>query len=261
MRALALVLLAGCHPALRPAEASCALPSAREVLEVESPAPGEQHWVAVFPDAPWVFEPARPSPEAEALRAHVIEKLGVFPSQRELLTRQVAQLRAGAPRDAANGELLLSGKGGTLAPISCLEALAWRAQAQRWSMVTHGTEFAAFVTRGRGEVHLIVSSLDRTGQKLRPEVVARVEADRAAGMSVLAHLHNHLFMFDRTIGDRFYTTEATLHDVGGGVAPSSTDAQFYRNQTDLALEEAWVTNGFETSHWTVAQREGLVAPP
>jgi hypothetical protein len=255
-------LLTACHPTLRPPASSCELPVERELLQVEKRAPSEQHWVADFPDEAWLFHPAPEFAEGAALRAFVAQKLGHFPSQAELLARQAPIMRAaGFVLDAENDALLASGGGGTLAPITCLEALGFRYQAARWPMTTHPTEFGAFVTRGNGRVHLILSSLDRAGLKLRPEVVARVQRDRATGMTVVAHLHNHNFMFDRVVGDRLFTTEKTLSDIGGGLAPSSTDTQFYRNQADLDLQEAWVTNGFETSHWTKSQRDRLHGAP
>jgi hypothetical protein len=125
-------------------------------------------------------------------------------------------------------------------------------------MLAHPTELGAWILRGRGRVRVYLSSADRIGQKLRSAVTDRVRADVGAGFALIAHVHNHPFMFDRTVGDRLFTTEATLHDVGGALAPSSNDVEAYRSmRRELGLEAAWITNGFDAIHLTAAELDGL----
>jgi hypothetical protein len=62
------------------------------------------------------------------------------------------------------------------------------------------------------------------------------------------------------VGDRMWTLEATKEDVAGALAPSMTDVQFYRNlRNSLGLQEAWVTNGLNTSRFTTGGFDVLTA--
>ena len=77
---------------------------------------------------------------------------------------------------------------------------------------------------------------------------------------MIAHLHNHTFMFDRVPGDRMWTTPETVNDVGGALAPSTTDVQFYRSAREtVGLRGAWVTNGLDTAKFGAADFDRLVA--
>jgi len=65
-----------------------------------------------------------------------------------------------------------------------------------------------------------------------------VEQDVASGKWELwVNLHNHNFnLFDET------------KPLNGVVAPSATDVEFFRSLAgDLGLQEAWITNGFDTN--------------
>jgi hypothetical protein len=100
--------------------------------------------------------------------------------------------------------------------------------------------------------------MNRIGGRISQAVTERVATDNTNGWEVVAHLHNHPFMFDRKVGDRMWTIEATKDDIGGGLAPSINDVHFYRESLlPLGLRGAWVTNGFDTLHLTAAELAGM----
>jgi hypothetical protein len=76
----------------------------------------------------------------------------------------------------------------------------------------------------------------------------------------MTHIHNHPFLFDRKVGDRMWTLATTKEDVAGALAPSMTDVQFYRSmRASLGLEEAWVTNGLNSSRFRAGEFDLLTA--
>jgi hypothetical protein len=234
-----------------------------EVIGVDGAGASEWHGRFDLPDVPRLWEPAGPDEVLSQFRAAVRARLGTDVDARSLLERQRAIFAAMAGAwsgEATNATLLLEGRAGTLSPITCLEAALWKWQAARYPMVEHPTEFGAFVLRGHGRVRVYLSSADLVGQRIRREVTELVKADGSAGFRLLAHLHNHPFLFDREVGDRMWTMEATVADVAGALAPSMTDAQFYRNLRDShGLEEAWVTNGLQTSRFHAGEFDTLAA--
>ncbi|KYF87139.1 hypothetical protein BE17_05035 [Sorangium cellulosum] len=144
--------------------------------------------------------------------------------------------------------------------MSCLEALLWERQAERYPMLEHPTEFGAFIVRGGGRARIYFSAADRVGQRLRDVVIDLVTADVRRGGVLVAHLHNHPFLLGRAPGDRMWTTEATRDDVAGALAPSATDVQFYRRLRDsIGLPAAWITNGLDTARFSAAAFEVLAA--
>ncbi|MFY0569805.1 hypothetical protein ACN28E_39080 [Archangium lansingense] len=85
-------------------------------------------------------------------------------------------------------------------------------------------------------------------------------ADAANGFAPVAHLHNHPFMFDRKPGDRMYTTEDSVNEIGGALAPCLTDVQAYRNMREgFGLKGAWLTNGLDSIRYTSEDFDRLSA--
>ncbi len=234
-----------------------------EPITVEGAEASEWHGWFDLPDLPHLWEPAGSAPVLSEFREAVRARLGVV-DPRSLIERQraiFARLPAPLNGEAVNSALLLEGRAGRIAPIGCLEAMLWKWQAARHPMLEHPTEFGAFVLRRPAGVRVYLSSADRVGQRIRHEVMDRVQADAAAGFQVLAHLHNHPFLFDREVGDRMWTLEGTREDVAGALAPSLTDVQFYRNlRASHGLQEAWVTNGLDTSRFQAGEFDMLKAP-
>jgi hypothetical protein len=238
---------------------TCELPaSPAEVIPPgDKPYPGELDEVFDLPDVPDWWAPAPPHPERERYREALVARLGGEQAvgHRALLERVHAMHEGlrGKPagREAENSSLVLEGRAGKVGPISCLEWGLFQRQARRFPMIERPTEFGAYVLRGHGRIRVYMSGADRVGGRLSHTVRDRVVADVAKGFAPVAHLHNHNFMFDRKPGDRMWTTPETVNDVGGGVAPSLTDVQAFRQMREtFGLQGAWVTNGLETGRDT-----------
>lgn len=263
------LLLAGCAPSpqallARPSSGSptadrtsapseCSLADVpHDTLAVPDAKPTEWHGRFDLPDSPRLWQSVGSDATIARFRDSVRARLGTEPESRHLIERQ-QRIYAALPGDwrgeAANAQRLLDGRAGTIAPISCLEAMLWKWQASRFPMLTHPTEFGALILRSAGRVRIYLSSDDLVGQRFRGTISDLVRADIASGYRLVAHLHNHPFLFNRVVGDRMWTLEGTVGDVAGAVAPSMTDVQFYRNlRASLGLAEGWVTNGMESAH-------------
>ena len=241
---------------------SCALDRITpEVIKVEKADASEWHGRFDLTDLPRLWEPAEPRRTYLPLSGGRTWRLGPALDARSLIERQRAIFAAAAAEwrgEATNAALVLEGRVGTITPVSCLEAMLWKWQAARYPMLEHPTEFGAFVLRGQGRVRVYLSSADLVGQRTRDAITKRVQADASAGFRLVTHIHNHPFLFDRKVGDRMWTLEATKEDVAGALAPSMTDVQFYRNlRNSLGLQEAWVMNGLNTSHFPAGEFDVL----
>lgn len=230
-------------------------------ISVPDADPGEWHGWFELPDHPRLWGPRGPDEVISAFRAALEDRLGPELDARRLMERQRDIFALMPPEwegEAAIGTLILEGRAGTLHPIGCLEAMLWKWQAARYPMLEHPTEFGAFILLGEGVVRVVLSSSEMVGQRLRRPVLDRVEADVRGGYRLKAHLHNHPFLFHREVGDRMWTMEGTVDDVAGALAPSMTDVQFYLSAREgLNLEEAWVTNGLETSRFPAGELDLL----
>jgi hypothetical protein len=267
---VAAVLLTACGSppaAERPQPApQCVLAASPTIIEVDEPKESEMHELFDLPDDPVWWAPAPMDEERAAYRAALVARVGEEALSPRALLSRARDLYATLPGDMAgeakNMDLVLQGRAGQVGPISCLEWQLFRRQSRRWPMIEHPTEFGAFVLRGQGRVRVYFSSADRAGGKLRREVTDRVAADVARGFVPVAHLHNHDFMFDRKPGDRMWTTEATVNDIGGGVSPGMTDVKAYRDmREDFGLRGAWVTNGLDTGRFEAKEFDELSGRP
>lgn len=243
----------------------CRLGAPARLIAVEAPIPGELHEVHDLPEGPHWWAPAPPLREAVAFAAEVRARLGAGAEQRALLQRMSRQFagQPGASLDDHNVRALLTGAAGRVRATSCLEALLFIRQSRRYSMLTHPTEFSAFLLRKGAALRLYVSGADRAGLKMREEVLGAIDADVEAGFALVGHLHNHNFFFSRRVGDRLFTTPATLVQVNGVVAPSATDVHLYRalRGRPMNLRDALVTNGLVTGVFGAADIDRLAAPP
>jgi hypothetical protein len=215
-------------------------------------------------DTPELWAPLPDDELVASYRARLKARLRGEVAPRDLLLRQRAIMEAidtkRARGDAENATLVLEGRAGTIGPAACLESLLFREQARRYPMLERPSEFGAFILRGRGRIRVYFSSLETVGMKVRHEVNDRVRADGASGFEVLAHVHNHTFMFDRVPGDRMWTIPETVADVGGALAPSTTDVHFYRSMREgVGLRGAWVTNGLDTARFSASDFDRLNA--
>ena len=261
-------LVAYGHPSVVSAQAqvinkTCTLDTVTPVvIKVDGADSSEWHGRFDLSDLPYLWKPAEPDNVIARFRDAVRKRLGTDVSARTLLERQRAIFAALPPEwsgEATNARLLLEGRAGRITPISCLEAMLWKWQASRYPMLEHPTEFGAFVLRSKGRVRVYLSSADLVGQRSRDTITKLVETDVVAGFHVIAHIHNHPFLFNREVGDRMWTLEGTKGDVAGALAPSMTDVQLYRNlRRSHGLKEAWVTNGFETARFRADEFDTLV---
>jgi hypothetical protein len=251
------------HP--RPNASTCELDVQPEVISVEEPKPGELNELFDLTDSPAWWAPAPTDPERERYRAALVARLGEEGlRQHALLERQrdVHLAMVGKPmrRESENTGRVLEGSAGQSSPASCLEWRLFQRQARRYPVLEHPTEFGAYILRGHGRLRVYLSGGDSVGGKLRREVRERVVADVAKGFEPVAHLHNHPFMFDRKPGDRMYTTEDSVNDIGGALAPSLTDVQAYRGMREhFGLKGAWLTNGLDSIHYTAEDFDRLSA--
>jgi hypothetical protein len=247
-----------------PARPSPSLGAPTQTISIDDPANGELHLVYDLADTPDLWAPASDDELVASYRARAAARLEGHLEPRDLLSRQRAIMQAigssSARGDAENATALLEGRVGAIGPATWLESLLFREQARRYPILEHPTEFSAFILRAKGRVRVYFSSFDLVGGKIRRPVTDRIRADAASGFEVIAHLHNHSFLFDRVPGDRMWTTPETVADVGGGVAPSTNDVHFYRNmREDTGLRGAWVTNGLDTGRFGASDFDRLVA--
>ncbi|HEX8434297.1 hypothetical protein [Archangium sp.] len=236
-----------------------------ELIAVEEPKPGELNEFFDLPDAPAWWAPAPMDAEREQYRAALVTRIGEQGvRQRALLQRQhdlqLTMADKRRHRESENTGRVLDGSAGQEGPASCLEWRLFQRQAHRYPMLAHPTEFGAYILRGHGRLRVYLSGSDSVGGKLRHEVRDRVVADVANGFEPVAHLHNHPFMFDRVPGDRMYTTEDSVNEIGGALAPSLTDVQAYRGMREhFGLKGAWLTNGLDSIHYTAEDFDRLSA--
>ncbi|MCP3145176.1 hypothetical protein [Pyxidicoccus xibeiensis] len=245
-------------PTVARASAACELPATPEavITVAKNPYPGELHEVFEVADGPEWWAPAPMDEERTRYRDALAARLGEQGLGHRALLERIHAMHAamvGKPmqRETENVSRVLDGSAGKVGVISCLEWRLFQWQSRRYPMLEHPTEFGAYVLRGQGRIRIYLSGADRAGGSLRHEVRERVATDVARGFALVAHVHNHNFMFDRKVGDRMWTTPETVKDIGGGVAPSLTDVQAYRAMREsLKLQGAWVTNGLETGRYT-----------
>ncbi len=245
----------------------CVFDAQGELIPVEKPLPRERNEAFDLSDGPEWWAPAPVDLAREQYRAALEARLGAEGVEpRPLLERQRAVHAAmvGKPsaREVENIDPVLQGRVGTLGPASCLEWRLLQRQDRRFPMLTHPTEFGAYVLRGHGRLRVYLSGADWVGGKLRGEVKERVLADVAKGFRPVAHLHNHPFLFDRKPGDRMWTTEDSVADVAGALAPSLTDVQAWRGLREhLGLQGAWITNGLHSARYAAEDFDQLSAWP
>jgi hypothetical protein len=138
-----------------------------------------------------------------------------------------------------NNDLVFSGAVGSIAPITCLDALLFSRQASRISQIDQPTEFLASVLRRETHTGPDVVIVFGAGSEMFPprevygfEVVERFLAD---GWSYWYAIHNHTVQKN---GDLLAL---------GVPAPSTSDVQLYRSLAEkMGLESLRVTNGFYT---------------
>lgn len=234
-----------------------------EVIATGEADTSEWHGRFDLPDFPYIWEAAEPDEVILHFREVLHERLGDDLDSRSLIERQrdiFMTLSDEGSGEAFNSTLMLDGRAGIITNMNCLELMLWNWQDARYPMLEHPTEFSAFVLRGNGQVRIYLSSADLVGGKINSAVTAGMQADVAGGYRLIAHIHNHPFLFDRKVGDRMWTTEANMKDIAGALAPSMSDVGVYRAFRDShGLEEAWITNGLQSSRFHASEFDTLIA--
>lgn len=156
-------------------------------------------------------------------------------SQASLLRKSIQSFPDNA--DRRNASLVYQQRRKWIRPAGCLEALLFSRQTERLDMASQPTELTAFVLKAKrgSRVRLYYFTVNQPGIGGMGTLMTPVEADLASGnWRPWMSLHNHNFDF---AGAR----------LGGTVAPSAADAQFFQSAaSDFGLETAWITNGFDT---------------
>ncbi len=123
-------------------------------------------------------------------------------------------------------------------PIQCWEALLLSQQTDRMDMVKSPTEFMAFVLRSRRHrgLKIFYYTINQAGMKGLAKITAWVkqEINTNPDWQVSQNLHNHNFLLGQD-------------NILGVTAPSAADVGAFREMAiDLNLQEARITNGFDT---------------
>lgn len=179
---------------------------------------------------------SRAMPASLSLDTYLAQVRAGFKSvkQSELLK---ASLSTQAGADAKNNQTAYRHRRRLIRPVRCLEALLLSFQTDRLDMVSTPTEFTAFVLkskRGR-KLRIYYYTVNQAGIGGMRPLLSLVETELKSGQwRPWLSLHNHNFFLN---GPR----------MGGTVAPSAPDVGFFQSTADeLGLEEAWITNGFDT---------------
>jgi hypothetical protein len=242
----AAVLMAAC--AVRSGRATSALSAAGDCRWPVAPVVLRQAADTVYQS--WTYDAGQMPERVELSRLPALSafldtvrsRVGALDA-RALLERQAAYYASRPDSDsqgeAANGRIVLAGSAGTLRPASCLEALLVEAQAARFPMASHPTEFHALVMErvaaGTRQVRVYFAGSSAPWPPKANLLLDHVQADRRDGWRAVAHLHNHPFLF------------GSGGDIAGANAPSMTDVQFWRYlRESFGIESARVTNGFAT---------------
>lgn len=148
---------------------------------------------------------------------------------------QVAKIAKDEDRDKMNLDLVQKSLLGTIREMSYLEAQLLNYQLSQYPLLSHPTEFHAFIAKHEGN-NLIRVYFAASDQGFPPQpriIISELEKEVKNGWILHAHLHNHY-------GDK-------KSGYFGKMAPSLADAQYYKMLRDkFDIEEALITNGFST---------------
>lgn len=192
-----------------------------------------QHWIEAQRD---IFSAPvlPPSPPLLEFREAISRSVNTNPTA--LLANQRSQVSGG---DATNIQLVLEQQAGTIRKINCLEALLLDIQIKRSAeknrhMFSEPTEFLSYILTRGNELKIYYYTTDQAGVRGLAVFDSLLKVDMAAGWTVAGSIHNHTF---------FPESE----HVFGGVVPSMTDIEYFRNAArEFGIPGASITNGFHT---------------
>lgn len=137
--------------------------------------------------------------------------------------------------DFKNRLIVLTGEAGHIRAMNHLEAQILGYQMNRYPLLSHPTEFHAFLLRNQetGKVKVYFAAADTPWPPKPGIIIELMEKDLAMGWKLSGHLHNHY--------------EPAEDQYLGILAPSLADAHYFKMLRDeFALEKALITNGFHT---------------
>jgi hypothetical protein len=163
----------------------------------------------------------------------------VVPDQISLLQRQrVLFLKAFGRAGVVRFDRLLDKSLGRIEPAACLESLLLDAHLRAHGKKGYKTEFQAAVLQhaSSGKLKIYFLSGLSIGAPAIDPVLDLLSKDVADGWEMVFHLHNHPFLFNNLGGD-----------IAGTVVPSDGDVGVYSKlRSAFMLQQAWITNGFDT---------------
>lgn len=239
---------------LDPVDSRCAWPSEPTVLARDGSA-SLLAWD--FSSAPWLHRPIVPDDPAYLAFRAAIRDAGGDRRWTAVTDRPESTGEAEREiwrREQSNYELSRSGRVGRLRPIHCLEALLFAYQHNRYSQLTHPTEFLAAILRKRvdGETRLRVQFAGGA-EKFPPKSLYgldRIEQAIADGWELWVALHNHT------------VKEHRGRPRLGVPVPSTSDVDISRGVVrDLGLRQIRVTNGMYTIEVDAAELGELQGLP
>jgi len=137
--------------------------------------------------------------------------------------------------DSINAQLVHSKTTGIIRPINCLEAQILNYQLSRYPLLSHPTEFHAFVliNDSTNLVRIYFAASDQPWPPKPKVILEAIKNDLSNGWILNYHLHNHY--------------EPKSNHYLGILAPSTTDAQYFLFLSEeYSLKYALITNGFHT---------------
>ena len=141
------------------------------------------------------------------------------------------------PKDAQKMTSILEGDFGQIFKGGCVENALLDHQVKNFGA---STEFLAYIfqkkVNGKLQYKLRVITQNTVYVGGKPQFQSLVDKDLSDGWQLIIHLHNHPFFLKNSSGD-----------IAGTVVPSGPDINTYiALSKTLNLQEAWVTNGFNT---------------
>jgi len=137
--------------------------------------------------------------------------------------------------DSINAQLIHSKAIGKIRPINFLEAQILDYQLSRYPLLSHPTEFHAFILNNESSnlVRIYFAASDQPWPPKPIVILAAIKNDLNKGWTLNYHLHNHY--------------EPKNNNYIGILAPSTTDAQYFLFLSEeYNLKNALITNGLHT---------------
>lgn len=239
------VFLVAFAPPMRAHGATCPSPIETKVRE-ETSERVVTSWT--FEDAPTLR--ATDLPPSAASRQFEAWVANRAPTDPFVLLEQSKSVYSRMGVSTAMWDLLLERRVGEIGPQSCLEEFLTNAHVARFPQTRKGSEFGAYVFRDAARGAVQVHALSNGTSSVPPNAIvdAAVEAERASGAVLEAHVHLHPFCFQEP-------DLAKLNGACGAVIPSDPDLGFFQR---VKPERAVVTNGLSSLRLSPDDVEALV---